>query len=142
MAAWAALGVKTAKGETLAGTATAGVLLPAGAAGPAFWVTGNFDAIYGYNAAERYALAIALLSDRGRGQPAPALRRPTDNPGLSGADRRALQTLLARRSHAIGEIDGMLGSASRSAIQAEQKRLNLATDGRAGQKLLQALRGP
>lgn len=142
MAAWAALGVKTAEGDALAGTSPAGVLLPAGAAGPAFWVTGNFDAIYGYNAAESYALAIALLSDRLRGQPAPALRWPTDDPGLSRADRRALQTLLAARGHAIGEIDGMLGSASRSAIQAEQKRLNLATDGRAGQKLLQALRGP
>ena len=34
----------------------------------------------------------------------------------------------------------MLGSASRTAIKAEQQRLGMAADGRAGQRLLQALR--
>lgn len=140
--AWAAMGVKRADGQPLAGTAPVAVLLPAGAAGPAFWTTGNFDAIYGYNAAESYALAIALLSDRLRGQAVPDLRWPTDDPGLSRAQRRELQTLLAARGHDIGDIDGMLGSLSRSAIEAEQRRLGWPADGRAGQKLLQALRQP
>ena len=140
--AWAAMGLKQADGQALAGSAPTAVLLPAGAGGPAFWTTANFDAIYGYNAAESYALAIALLSDRLRGQPAPELRWPTDDAGLSRAERREVQTLLAGRGHAIGEIDGMLGSASRSAIQAEQKRLGWPADGRAGQKLLRALRLP
>jgi lytic murein transglycosylase len=137
---WAALGLKRLDGRALEGDTPAGLLLPAGVAGPAFLVHGNFDAIYGYNAAESYALAIALLSDRLRGQPALATPWPTDDPGLSRAERREVQSLLAARGHAIGEIDGMLGPASRAAIQAEQKRLGWPTDGRAGQKLLKALR--
>ncbi|EXI72585.1 MAG: hypothetical protein AW07_03190 [Candidatus Accumulibacter sp. SK-11] len=36
----------------------------------------------------------------------------------------------------------MIGANSRQAIQAEQKRLGFAADGRAGQKLLRALRSP
>jgi peptidoglycan hydrolase-like protein with peptidoglycan-binding domain len=65
---------------------------------------------------------------------------PTDDPGLSRQERRELQTLLASRGHPIGEIDGMIGANSRQAIQAEQKRLGMAVDGRPGQKLLAALR--
>ncbi len=118
----------------------AAVLLPAGAGGPAFVVFGNFDAIYSYNAAESYALAIAHLSDRLRGAGGFVAPWPTDDPGLTRAERRELQTLLIQRGHAIGEVDGLLGSASRTAIKAEQQRLGMAADGRAGQRLLQALR--
>ena len=50
-----------------ASDAQAALLLPAGRGGPAFLVTRNFDALYSYNAAESYALAIAHLSDRLRG---------------------------------------------------------------------------
>lgn len=140
--AWAAMGVKRMDGQPLDGDSPAGLLLMAGVVGPAFLVRSNFDALYGYNAAESYALAIALLSDRLRGQPALAMPWPTDDPGLSRAQRREVQTLLLARGHASGEVDGMLGSASRAAIQAEQKRLGWTADGRAGQKLLQALRKP
>ena len=45
----------------------AALILPAGAGGPAFIVFRNYDAIYSYNAAESYAIAIAHLSDRLRG---------------------------------------------------------------------------
>jgi lytic murein transglycosylase len=138
---WQALGLRRPGGAALAGSGMAGLLLPAGAKGPAFLVTGNFDAIYGYNAAESYALAIAHLADRLRGGAAFHTPWPTDDPGLSRADRKELQRLLAARGHAIGEIDGMLGSATRSAIRAEQQRLGWPEDGRAGQKLLKALRG-
>ena len=138
---WQALGVRRLGGAALAGQGNAALLLPGGAKGPAFIVTGNFDAIYGYNAAESYALAIALLSDRLRGEPPLATPWPTDDPGLSREQRKEVQRLLVARGHAIGEIDGMLGSASRSAIKAEQQRLGWPTDGRAGQKLLRVLRG-
>ncbi|MBL8373842.1 peptidoglycan-binding protein, partial [Accumulibacter sp.] len=102
----------------------------------------NFDVIYGYNAAESYALAIAHLADRIKGGKAFATPWPTDDPGLSRQERRELQTLLANRGHPIGEIDGMIGANSRQAIQAEQKRLGMAVDGRPGQKLLTTLRAP
>jgi glucose-6-phosphate 1-epimerase len=118
----------------------AGLLLPAGPQGPAFLVFRNFDAIYSYNAAESYALAIAHLSDRLRGGPPLATPWPTDDPGLSRAEQRELQGLLAGRGHAIGEIDGVIGSQTRNAILVEQERRGLPVDGRAGRRLLEALR--
>lgn len=137
---WQALGLRRADGSALpAEGPAAGLLLMAGAAGPAFLVHRNFDALFSYNAAESYALAIALLADRLRGAAPPVAAWPTDDPGLSRVQRRELQTLLAARGHAIGEIDGLLGNASRAAIQVEQQRLGWTADGRAGQKLLKAL---
>jgi glucose-6-phosphate 1-epimerase len=138
---WAARGLRRADGRPLeASAAAAAVLLPAGPKGPAFVVLRNFDAIYAYNAAESYALAIAHLSDRLRGGSAFITPWPTDDPGLSRAERRDLQTLLLARGHAIGEVDGMIGTVTRRAIRDEQSRLGLPPDGRAGAKLLAALR--
>ncbi|MBN8225413.1 MAG: peptidoglycan-binding protein, partial [Xanthomonadales bacterium] len=46
------------------------------------------------------------------------------------------------RGHDIGAADGMVGTATRRAIQAEQQRLGLLpADGRAGTRILEALRG-
>ncbi len=140
---WIARGVTRADGGTLApANLSAGLLLPAGPQGPAFLALRNFDAIYSYNAAESYALAIAHLSDRLRGGGLLVTRWPTDDPGLSRAERRELQTLLLARGHAIGEADGMIGTNTRRAIQAEQRRLGVTpADGRAGRKILTVLRG-
>ena len=118
----------------------AALLLPAGRDGPAFLVFRNFDAIYGYNAAESYALAIAHLADRLRGGGPFAATWPTDDPGLSRAERRELQTLLIARGHDIGEIDGRIGERSRAAIRAEERRLGRPETGRAGVGVLRALR--
>jgi lytic murein transglycosylase len=138
---WVARGVRRADGEPIPSSAAASaVLLPAGASGPAFVVLRNFDAIYAYNAAESYALAIAHLSDRLRGAGPIAAPWPTDDPGLSRAERREVQTLLLARGHAIGEADGLIGSNTRRAIRDEQARLGLPQDGRAGMKLLDTLR--
>ena len=118
----------------------AGLMAPAGANGPVFLVFKNFDAIYAYNAAESYALAIAHLSDRIRGQGAFMQSWPTDDAGTSRAERREIQTMLLARGHDIGAADGLIGDKTRRAIMAEQTRLGLAATGRAGQKILQALR--
>lgn len=138
---WVARGVRRADGEPIpSSSAASAVLLPAGAAGPAFVVLRNFDALYAYNAAESYALAIAHLSDRLRGGGPITAPWPTDDPGLSRAERRELQTLLLARGHAIGEADGLIGGNTRRAIRDEQARLGSPQDGRAGMKLLEALR--
>ena len=138
---WIARGVTRVDGTPIAASDTqAGVLLPAGAGGPAFLVLRNFDAIYAYNAAESYALAIATLSDRLRGGGALATPWPTDDPGLGRAQRQQLQILLLARGHAIGAADGMIGTLTRRAIVVEQQRLELQPqDGRAGRKILEAL---
>jgi lytic murein transglycosylase len=141
MTEWTARGVKRMDGTPLPASGSAGLLTLAGAQGPAFLVMRNFDALYSYNAAESYGLAIAHLSDRLRGGGAFATPWPTDDPGISRAERRELQTLLIQRGHDIGAVDGMLGDKSRTAIRAEQERLGQETSGRAGQKLLKALRG-
>lgn len=142
---WMARGVTRVTGAPLAATASdsalqAGFFAPAGAGGPAFLVTSNFSAIFSYNAAESYALAIAHLSDRLRGGGAFQRPWPTDDPGLSRADRRELQTLLIGRGYAIGRIDGLLAPVTRAAVRTEQERLGQPATGRPGQRLLAALR--
>ena len=143
LSSWLARGAKPADGSTLPGSDDpTALLLPAGKDGPAFLVHKNFDAIYSYNAAESYALAIAHLSDRLRGGGPLATAWPTDDPGLSRRERRELQEILVARGHDIGEVDGMIGSRSREALKLEQARLGQPADGRAGQRILQALREP
>ena len=141
LADWAAVGVRRVDGSPLAATSTpAGLLLPAGPQGPAFLVLRNFDALFSYNAAESYALAIAHLSDRLRGGGTFRTPWPTDDPGLSRAERREVQTRLLERGFDIGEVDGIIGTNTRAAIREVQPRLGLEADGRAGRRLLEALR--
>jgi lytic murein transglycosylase len=144
LAEWQSRGVRRLDGSPLANgrvpTEGVALLLPAGVRGPAFVVYRNFDVIFGYNAAESYALAIAHLADRLRGAGPWETPWPTDDAGLSRAERRELQTLLLARGHSLGEADGVLGAVSRAAIRAEQQRLGWSPDGRAGQKLLRTLR--
>lgn len=141
LTAWAAAGLRLADGSPLpAGAEPAGLMTLAGPTGPAFLVTRNFDALYSYNAAESYGLAIAHLSDRLRGGGPFATPWPTDDAGLSRAERREVQTLLSARGHDIGEADGILGDRSKAAVRAEQARLGHEVSGRAGQRLLKALR--
>ncbi|MGK0567352.1 lytic murein transglycosylase [Bordetella bronchiseptica] len=143
MSAWQARGIKRVDGGALpAGDAPAALLAPAGAQGPVFLVLRNFDALYSYNAAESYALAIAHLSDRLRGDLPFARAWPTDDPGLSRAERRELQELLLARGFDIGKPDGVIGARTRQALQTVQGQLGLPADGRAGQKTLKALRTP
>lgn len=138
---WRDLGIRRIDGAALpAGRAPSALILPAGKSGPAWLVQKNYDAIFSYNAAESYALAIALLSDRLRDAPAQQTPWPTDDPGLDRAQRKALQELLLARGHAIGEVDGLIGSLTRRAIVLEQQRLGLEpADGRAARRIFNAL---
>jgi hypothetical protein len=138
--AWSARGVKRFDGGALTGNGEAGLLMPAGANGPAFLVFKNYDAAYSYNGADSYALAISLLSDRLRGQPGVRGAWPTDDRGLSRAERKELQEWLLRRGYAIGEADGAIGTITRRAIAEYQGKLGLGQDGRAGGRVLDALR--
>ncbi len=140
MSHWAAHGIAKLDGGSL-GEGKAALLLPAGRRGPAFLVTHNFDAIYAYNAAESYALAICILSDRLRGRPGIQTPWPTDDPGLSRAERRELQALLIQRGYDVGEPDGVIGTKSKEAIADFEGRAGMKRDGRAGLKVLNVLRG-
>jgi lytic murein transglycosylase len=142
MSEWIARGLRRVDGSALpAQLGNAGLMTPSGPQGPAFLVLRNFDALFSYNAAESYGLAIAHLADRLRGGGPFTTPWPTDDPGLSRAERRELQGLLVIRGHDIGAIDGALGDRSRAAIRVEQQRLGQEATGRGGQKILRALRG-
>ncbi len=141
LATWDARGVRRADGSRVAGEGRAGLLLPAGAAGPAFLVFANFDAIYSYNQAESYALAIAHLADRIAGYPALRTPWPTDDAGLSRAERRRLQERLLAAGYDIGEADGRIGPTTRQGIRAAERDLGLPVTGRAGKRILEALGG-
>jgi lytic murein transglycosylase len=140
LSSWAAKGITRIDGRPLSGDYAAGLMMPAGAGGPAFLVTKNFDAIFSYNGAESYALAIATLSDRLRGQPGIRTPWPTDDAGLSRAERRELQQRLARRGYDVGEPDGKIGQKTRDAIKEVERAIGVAPTGRPGGRVLDALR--
>ncbi|WP_407306118.1 lytic murein transglycosylase [Acinetobacter sp.] len=145
LSSWVSRGVVRADGSpliqgNLSESSSAGLMAPAGANGPVFLVFKNFDAIYSYNAAESYALAIAHLSDRLQGQGGFSKAWPTDDAGTSRAERREIQQFLLNRGYDIGKVDGLIGDKTRQAIRQEQNRLGLSTTGRAGQQILRAFR--
>jgi len=81
---WAGLGVRPPGPRPLLAAPPAALLLPGGLGGPAFLVFPNFDALFAYNNADSYGLAIALLADRLRGASAPATLT-VSKAGSSGA---------------------------------------------------------
>lgn len=141
LSTWAKRGVARANGSPLTGGASAGLLLPAGSRGPAFLVFRNFNAIYSYNQAESYALAISHLADRIAGYPALRTPWPTDDPGLSRAQRLQLQKLLIANGYDIGKADGKIGPISKRAIAAAEKRFGMKPTGRPGRKIYLKLGG-
>ncbi|KQQ65629.1 MULTISPECIES: lytic murein transglycosylase [Acinetobacter] len=145
LSSWSARGVTRIDGSplvqgALSSSTSAGLMAPAGVNGPVFLVFKNFDAIYSYNAAESYGLAIAHLSDRLKGARPFATSWPTDDPGTSRAERREIQQFLINRGYDIGAVDGLIGDKTRVAIRQEQTRLGLNPSGRAGQQILRAFR--
>jgi lytic murein transglycosylase len=151
VAKWSSLGIKPLQAQpnklaqssllaTIPDTTQAALILPTGKEGPAFLVFRNFDALYSYNAAESYALSIAHLADRMKGGPSIQTPWPTDDPGISRAERREVQRLLLARGYDIGEADGLIGLNTRKAISDFQVQTGVPADGRAGQRLLDALR--
>ena len=140
LSTWATQGVVRADGVcAVRRRAGQGSYGPQGPEGPGFLVFRNFDAIYAYNRAESYALAIAHLADRLAGSPALRTPWPTDDLGLSRAECRHLPQLLISSGYAIGEADGTIGPATRAAIAEAEKRVGMAPTGRAGPENLPCL---
>jgi lytic murein transglycosylase len=141
LTAWRAAGFVLADGAALPGTATNyGLIMPAGPNGPGFLVGRNFDAVYAYNPAESYALAVNLLADRIKGGPGVIGRWPTDDLPLQRSGRRELQGYLLQLGYDVGVADGIIGPKSRSAIGDMQRKAGITVDGRAGEKSLAAAR--
>ena len=143
---WAALGVKpvaargAATAPALPGDTLAALFAPAGDDGPAWLVTRNYQALWQYNRADTYALAIGLLSDALRGDPPMRAEWPTEDLGLGRAEMRELQGELVLRGHTEVSIDAYDGPLTRAAIRVEERGLGWPETGRAGARLLRALR--
>ena len=139
---WTALGVIAVSRDGAPalpkGTRTA-LLAPAGASGPVWLVTGNYQAIWQYNRADAYALAIGLLADALRGEPPMHTVWPTNDPGISRAELVALQRDLVRGGHADVVADGFDGPRTREAIRAEERLRGWPETGRAGGRIARAL---
>lgn len=137
---WSGKGLTKADGSALSELPPAGLLMPAGRNGPGFLVTKNFDAAYAYNAAESYALAISVLSDRLRGRAGVQGDWPTDDRGLSRAERKELQERLTAKGYDVGTPDGAIGAKTRAAIKDVEEKLGMRPTGRPGGKVYDALR--
>ncbi|SHL69886.1 lytic murein transglycosylase [Roseibium suaedae] len=138
---WAKRGMTRIDGKALSGGLETGLIRPAGNKGPAFLVTRNFDALRSYNASQSYGLAIALLSELVKGSKPFQSPWPTDDPGLSRAQRLELQHLLNRNGFNVGEPDGKVGPATRKAIEQAEARHGLPVTGRPAYKVYMALGG-
>lgn len=138
---WAAHGVRrspTAVWREADAEAPAVLLLPSGAAGPAFLALPNHFAIRGYNNSIAYALTVGLLADRFAGGAGLATRWPYEV-ALTLDQRMAAQTALTRLGFDPGTADGMIGFGTRRALRAWQKREGLPADGYLTPQLVQRL---
>jgi len=140
LAEWKKLGIKRAGDKPLVGPDKAALLLPAGTRGPAFIIFANFYAIHAYNNSESYALAIAHLADRLRGEGPIVAKWPTEDRPLTRAERVELQLWLIERGFYAGAADGILGSRTVEAIKSFQSASGLSVDGYPSSRLLAALR--
>ena len=116
------------------------LILPAGAAGPAFLVGASFDAVLRYNPAISYALAVCHLADRLGGAPPIATPWPEGDRGLRKAEREELQRLLTAAGYDPGPVDGVLGGLTRAALRSYQKSSALPPDGHPSASMLERLR--
>ncbi len=112
-----------------------------GDTGPVFALQKNFFVVKRYNNADKYALAVLLLSDRIAGKPAPVKDWKRPYTPLNMSEKEELQRLLAAQGFYSGVVDGLIGGESREAIKRFQASKNVEQTGYASKEVLQQLRG-
>ncbi|MBA4352075.1 MAG: lytic murein transglycosylase [Rhodobacter sp.] len=122
---WAAMGVQIRNG-VLENGLPASILLPQGHKGPAFLIYPNFRTLFDWNKSFVYVTTAAYFGTRLMGAEPYLAGNP--DPALSLDQMKALQTKLSSLGHDVGAIDGILGAATRIAVQKEQNRLGLPAD--------------
>lgn len=123
---WRAFGVTGRHGPLQPSAGQASVLLPVGHKGPAFLTYRNFNVYFEWNQSLVYVTTAAYFATLLSG--APRFDPGTPDTGLTGQEMQALQQKLMAQGHDVGKIDGILGSKTRAAVQAEQERFNLPAD--------------
>lgn len=137
---WVKYGVKAAWGKPLpADGVKASLLLPQGRKGPAFLAYENFQAFLQWNSSLVYSTTAAYYATRMAGAPRVTAGNP--DPGLTLAQGRKLQQILARKGYDVGKIDGIMGLKSRAAVKDVQLKLGLPADSYPTRELLAKLGG-
>jgi len=137
---WQYVGVRRADGRPMPKAGQATLFLPAGANGPAFLVTKNYDVIKSYNSSDAYAMGVAHLGDRIMGGAPIQGAWPRSAPLLGKDEREELQQRLALLGFYEGETDGKFGSKTREAVRNFQLHRGLIPDGYADYAVLRELR--
>lgn len=134
---WAAMGVIGRGADLPDGAVLASVLLPQGRNGPAFLAFPNFRVLFEWNKSFVYVTTAAYFATRLEG----AAPYDAGDPDLALTldQMTALQERLVARGYDVGKIDGILGAATRDAVQKEQTRLGLPADAWPTSQLLEAL---
>lgn len=135
-AEWARMGV-TARDGSLPDGLMGSILLPEGRKGPAFVAWPNFNVLFDWNKSFVYVTTAAYFGTRLEGAAVYLKGKP--DPQLSVDQMKSLQEKLAARGHDVGRIDGILGAATRAAVQKEQARLGQPADAWPTLPLLEAL---
>ena len=138
---WAAWGVKPAYGKLPDGALPASLLLPMGRHGPAFLAYPNFKAFLGWNSAFVYSTTVAYFATRLNGAPVVDHSAATTVPALSTEQMMELQRLLTKHGYDVGEPDGKLGNATRTAVKQAQIKAGLPADSWPTSELVAKLRG-
>ncbi|MGH6860467.1 MAG: lytic murein transglycosylase [Phyllobacterium sp.] len=141
IAEWRKLGLVRANGKAFPnGGIKATLKVPDGRQGPAFLMTRNFFVLKNYNNADKYALGVGLLADQIAGSA--GLNQDWNRPftPITMKEREELQSHLTELGYYDGKVDGKIGSGSRNAIQAFQKRMGLDPDGHPSKEVLTILR--
>jgi membrane-bound lytic murein transglycosylase B len=143
-AAWLAAGVKRANGQNYTTPKASARLLVPVAGGPAFLLGQNFYSVRSYNPSTNYALAIAHLSDRLRGEGPFVKPFPNSERAPTLAEITELQDRLTKAGFDTGGVDGRVGNDTMRAVRDYQRKVGLdPADGYAGLKVLARLRqGP
>ncbi len=134
---WRALGVAGRGADMPDAALSASVLLPQGRNGPAFLAFPNFRVLFEWNKSFVYVTTAAYFATRLEG--ADVYNAGAPDPGLSLDQMMALQEKLTALGYDVGKIDGILGAATRAAVQKEQSRLGLPADAWPNAALLDAL---
>jgi membrane-bound lytic murein transglycosylase B len=139
-AGWQKLGVRRADGKPFPPSDVKGILFfPAGAKGPAFIVTANYDVLKEYNNSDAYAVAVGHLADRMQGGAPIKAAWPADDHPLSRNARIALQKKLAELGYKVTDFEGHVDFDLRDNIRAEQQKLGMVPDGNPTAALLERL---
>jgi len=137
---WGQLGVLQVNGSALPQVDMEGsVVIPAGAAGPAFLVYNNYRTTLVWNRSTFYAISVGHLADRFVGG-SPIQNMPPNEQALSRSDVLELQGLLNQKGFDAGPVDGILGGQTRTAIRQYQAQTGMPQDGYASYALLESMR--